>query len=179
VNTVREAMTMLRRRGAIRLVPDLVEAIAGGPVNGSWWAHPSGGVIYRVASQLEERDDVVVSKLAGGKVTFVHARYFPALARVVTDPGWRRKRMSSLDREGRKALAAVERKGRLVADPISKKALEKSALVRVFSEHTESGKHVTVLEAWSAWVARKNVSARNLSLDEALTSLASVGIDLR
>ena len=179
MTTVREAMTLLRERGAIRLVPDLVEAIAGGPVKGSWWAHPSGGVIYRVASELEERNDVVVSKFTDGKVTFVHARCFPALARVVTDPGWRRERISSLDREARRAIAAVEKIGKLSADPTWKKALEKSALVRIFSEHTQSGKHVTMLESWSAWIARANVAASDLSLDEALASLASVGIDLR
>jgi hypothetical protein len=128
MTTVREALTLLRKRGAIRLVPDLVEAIAGGPVKGSWWAHPSGGVIYQVASALEERSDVVVSKFADGKVTFVHARCFPALARVVTDPEWRRERMAPLDREGRKALTAVEKKGKLSANPIWKKALEKSAV---------------------------------------------------
>src|SRR5690242_17704340 len=100
---------LLREKGSLLLVPDLAEAIAGAPTRGSRWAHPNGKQIFNVANELEDSDEVVTAKLIDGKVTFVHARLWPALLRVVTDPGWRRSRTSKLDADAKKLLTRVER----------------------------------------------------------------------
>lgn len=65
-------------------VPSLAEAIAGGPIRGSWWGHPKGQEIFRVAEAVSENPDVLVCKLIGGKITYVHRRLWPALVRLAS-----------------------------------------------------------------------------------------------
>ena len=65
-------------------VPSLAEAIAGGPIRGSWWGHPKGHEIFRVAESVAERSDVLVCRLVDGKVTYVHRRLWPALVRLAS-----------------------------------------------------------------------------------------------
>lgn len=62
--------------------PSLAEAIAGGPIRGSWWGHARGHEIFRVAEAVSEHPDVLVCKLIEGKVTYVHRRLWPALVRL-------------------------------------------------------------------------------------------------
>lgn len=66
-------------RGA---VPSLAQAIAGGPLRGSWWAHPRSHHMYRVFEGVCDSDQVLVCRLVEGKVTFVHRRLWPALVRL-------------------------------------------------------------------------------------------------
>jgi hypothetical protein len=62
-------------------VPSLAEAIAGQPVNGSWWSHARAGEIFRLTRALRECDAVLVCRLVGARITFVHRRLWPALVR--------------------------------------------------------------------------------------------------
>jgi len=63
-------------------VPSLAEAIAGGPLRGSWWGHPKGREIFRVAEAISESPNVLVCKLIDGKVTYIHRRLWPALVKL-------------------------------------------------------------------------------------------------
>jgi hypothetical protein len=63
-------------------VPSLAEAIAGGPIRGSWWAHPQGRQIFAVTRAVRDCSDVLVCRLVGGKITYVHRRLWPALVRL-------------------------------------------------------------------------------------------------
>ncbi|HEY3493697.1 MAG TPA: hypothetical protein VGK73_03380 [Polyangiaceae bacterium] len=63
-------------------VPSLAEAITGGPIRGSWWAHSKGHEIFRVADAVSESDEVLVCRLVEGKVTYVHRRLWPALVKL-------------------------------------------------------------------------------------------------
>jgi hypothetical protein len=63
-------------------VPNLAEKVAGGAIRGSWWGHPKGHEIFRVAEAVSESGEVLVCKLVEGKVTYVHRRLWPALARL-------------------------------------------------------------------------------------------------
>jgi hypothetical protein len=65
-------------------VPSLAEAIAGGPIRGSWWAHPRARYLYRVFESVRGSRQVLVCRLVGGKVTFVHRRLWPALVRLAS-----------------------------------------------------------------------------------------------
>ena len=38
-------------------VPSLAEAVAGGPIRGSWWGHAKGGEIFRAADAVSESPD--------------------------------------------------------------------------------------------------------------------------
>jgi hypothetical protein len=63
-------------------VPCLTEAIARGPIRGSWWGHAKGRAIFRAARAVCESPDVLVCKLIDGKVTYIHRRLWPALVKL-------------------------------------------------------------------------------------------------
>jgi hypothetical protein len=85
--TPRQALAFVRKHGVVLEsaqgpVPSLAEAIAGGPIHGSWWAHPSGHLIFEITRALRDSEQVLVCRLVQGKVTFVHERVWPALVRL-------------------------------------------------------------------------------------------------
>src|ERR1022692_3013291 len=63
-------------------VPSLAQTIAGEAIRGSWWAHPKGHAIFLCSRAIRESKDVLVCRLVGGKVTYVHRRLWPALVRL-------------------------------------------------------------------------------------------------
>ena len=85
--TPEEGLAFVSRHGVVLQaghgpVPSLAEAVAGGRIRGSWWGHPKGHEIFRVAEAVSEHPDVLVCKLVEGKVTFVHRRLWPALVKL-------------------------------------------------------------------------------------------------
>src|SRR5262245_37599018 len=83
----REAIIFVERHGIVLQaargpVPSLAEAIAGGPIRGSWWGHPRGHEIFRAAEAITESPDVLVCTLVDGKVTYVHRRLWAALVKL-------------------------------------------------------------------------------------------------
>jgi hypothetical protein len=85
----KEGLAFVKRHGVVLQaargpVPSLAEAIAGSPIRGSWWGHPKGHEIFHVAESICESDEVLVCKLVGGKVTYVHRRLWPALVRLAS-----------------------------------------------------------------------------------------------
>jgi hypothetical protein len=82
-----EALAFVRHHGIVLeaargRVPSLAEAIAGGPVRGSWWAHPKAHEIFRAAQAVCSSSEVLVCTLVAGKVTYVHRRLWPALVKL-------------------------------------------------------------------------------------------------
>jgi hypothetical protein len=63
-------------------VPSLAETIAGGPIRGSWWAHAQGREIFALTRAIRDCPDVLVCRLVGGKITYVHRRLWAALVRL-------------------------------------------------------------------------------------------------
>ena len=63
-------------------VPNLVEAIVGAPVKGSWWGHAKGKEIFNLLNALRDTGEVLVCRLVGDKVTYVHRDAWPALVRL-------------------------------------------------------------------------------------------------
>lgn len=63
-------------------VASLAEVVAGEPIRGSWWAHPLGREIFALTRTIRDCPDVLVCRLIGGKITYVHRRLWPALVRV-------------------------------------------------------------------------------------------------
>jgi hypothetical protein len=62
--------------------PRLTEAIAGEPVKGSWWAHSQSRLMFAILSQVTDSPQILVCRLIDGKITLVHRRLWPALARL-------------------------------------------------------------------------------------------------
>ncbi|MGA9525118.1 MAG: hypothetical protein WBV82_26900, partial [Myxococcaceae bacterium] len=180
MNSVEDVLSELSRRGVMTVTrapgyASLVESVVGGPVKGSWWAHPRGGEIYRLLTALNDHPDVLMAKLIAGKVTLVHRKLWPDLLRVLTDEGWRSERLDQLDAPARALLARVEAEGALRLDQLggdrralkkSRDQLESALLVHVDQEHTEKGRHENVLESWTRWMKRAGVRVdRRVSVD--------------
>ena len=84
-----EGLAFVKRHGVVLQaargpVPSLAEAIAGGPIRGSWWSHPKGSEIFRVAEAIRESPEVLICKLVDGKVTYIHRRLWPALVKLAS-----------------------------------------------------------------------------------------------
>jgi hypothetical protein len=88
--TAGEALAFVRTHGIVLAsargpAPRLAEAIVGAPIKGSWWAHPDSHRIYAIFEQLADSPDLLICRLVEGKVTFVHRRLWPALARLASE----------------------------------------------------------------------------------------------
>ena len=82
--TPEQAFDIVKTRGLVResgggTGTSIAEVIAGGPIRGSWWAHARGREIFAVTRALRNHPDVLVCRLVGGKITYVHRRLWPAL----------------------------------------------------------------------------------------------------
>jgi hypothetical protein len=83
----RDAIGFVERHGVVLqaahgALPNLAEVIAGERIRGSWWGHPKGRQIFRIAEAVCDSPDVLVCKLVQGKVTYVHRRLWPALVKL-------------------------------------------------------------------------------------------------
>lgn len=76
---IEHGMLLESARGPL---PNVAEMVAGEPIRGSWWGHPASHAIFDALNSLAESPDVVRTRLVNGKVTLVHRRLWPALARV-------------------------------------------------------------------------------------------------
>ena len=62
--------------------PNIAEAVAGEPIRGNWWGHKKGREIFRATRAVRDSDDVLVCRLVGGRITYVHRRLWPAIVRL-------------------------------------------------------------------------------------------------
>ena len=125
-------------------LPSAVGIITGEAISGSWWSHPKANAIFREVEKL----DAVAAKLISGKVTFVHERLLPALYAVGrARENWQ---MEGLPPATTKLLARIDRDGSVRASGPAAKELQLRLLVNAREEHTESGRHETMLEPWPA-----------------------------
>ncbi len=82
-----EAIELVERHGVLLesargLVPNLAEMVAGAAIQGSWWGHPLANEIFVLTRAVRNCDDVLICRLVEGKITYVHRRLWPALARL-------------------------------------------------------------------------------------------------
>lgn len=151
-------------------LPSVVSLVAGKPIAGSWWGHPSGGAIYREVNRLADRSDVVLLKLLNGKVTFVLDKLWPHVYAIgCCGEPWQVDGMSP---PSQRLLDLVRRSGIIrTDDPRSRLAggsrvsaaaldLERRLLVLGVQVHTESGRHAKSLESWRHWARRINLVSR-------------------
>ncbi|HUM12479.1 MAG TPA: hypothetical protein VLT82_16145 [Myxococcaceae bacterium] len=177
---LRQAVDALERTGLLFMHdgrrPSLTALVAGKAIRGSWWGHPAGRRIFQVASELEDRGEVLFAPLLSAKVTLVHRRLWPALVSVgEARAPWQMEALTPLARE---LLDSVERAGRVRASGPSSKALARALLVHAEQVHTEAGSHATELVSWAALRRAREVPG---SLDQAAArhelEQAAAGID--
>jgi hypothetical protein len=85
--TPRQALAFVKKCGIVLEsgrgpVPSLAATIAGEPIGGSWWGHPKGDEIFVCSRAIRNSKDVLTCRLIDRKVTYVHRRLWPALARL-------------------------------------------------------------------------------------------------
>jgi hypothetical protein len=85
--TPKQALAFVEKHGIVLQsargpVPSFAEFVAGERIRGSWWGHPRGQEIFRLSEAVVDSGDVLVCRLVDGKVTYVHRRLWPALARL-------------------------------------------------------------------------------------------------
>ncbi len=155
-------------------LPSVATIVAGGPIRGSWLASPSAHGTYDVLVALEDRPELLFTKLVSGKVTMVHASLWPALLPVAEARSvWQTGGLSStavwlFDIVERESLVRTDRvvppegSGKR-AVPLAARELEQRLLVHGDEVHTESGAHARVLQTWAAWRTERDVPAARLS----------------
>jgi hypothetical protein len=182
VRTEHDALELIRQRLVVTEVPatgttSLVEAVAGGPVHGSWRTHAKGRLMYRLGRMLRASNEVLSVRLVEGKVAFVDPSLWAVVYRVAMEPSRRRRSLEGLSPQARALLTAVERDKvvRLGKDSELTKAretLEERLLVHVSEAEAEAGQHVTVLRSWRDWVSPTvKEAAETLTYEEALERL--------
>jgi hypothetical protein len=190
-----EVESALERYGLLlehdKVLPSVTSLVAGAPIAGSWWGHALGHQIYALLGQLEHGAGALSAKIVNGKVTYVHARLWPAfLAVAQAQP---QARLTGLSRPVAELYASVQKHGLLRADSehvpralaiapreLSKaiRALEGRLLVHGTSLHTESGAHVKVLRSWAQWSRDRSLRVSTLVLAEAKAALGAALAEL-
>jgi len=155
--------TGLAQRGLLLLqdaeLPAATTLIVGEVVRGSWWGHPQNKLIYDTLQQLGA--DVLWVKLLRGKETILARSLWPAvLSAARSRESWQLQGLSSAARRLLELVDAAATPVRLdqVALPAAKGAprelareLERRLLVHSDELHTESGRHVKILQSWATW----------------------------
>jgi hypothetical protein len=82
--TAREALAFVEANGIVLEsargpAPSLAATIAGEPIRGSWWKHRKGPQIFQCSRAVRASKQILICRLLGGKVTYVHRRLWPAL----------------------------------------------------------------------------------------------------
>lgn len=165
----RSPLTELESRGLLLVsdarLPSLASMITGGPVRGSWWAHPASQMIFRALTELSSHADVLVVKLIEGKNTLVHRRVWADLVAIATaaEP-WQ---FAGLSQPARRLYERVTREGQVEATGPLTLELETRLLVRGDQFHSESGAHRKQLQDWKRWAKAVGVNFSGASIPEA------------
>jgi hypothetical protein len=155
-------MLLRLKRGGLLLLqdpylPSIAALVAGEAISGSWWSHPRSHEIFREVGAIAEHRDVLVCKLLGGKVTFVHRSLWPSvLAVALAREPWQ---MNGLSTAARNLLDRIDKDGSVLASGAAAKEVENRLLARGEQLHTEAGKHKIGLERWSDWAQRVGCKA--------------------
>jgi hypothetical protein len=85
--TAREALAFVKANGIVLEsargpAPSLAAAIAGEPIQGSWWKHRKASQIFRCTRAVRASKEILVCRLLGGRVTYVHRRLWPAVVKL-------------------------------------------------------------------------------------------------
>ena len=85
--TLEDALALVEEHGIVLesargRVPRFASWIAGEEIRGSWWAHAEAERIWILTRRLRESEEILVCRLVGGKVTYVHRRLWLALVRL-------------------------------------------------------------------------------------------------
>jgi len=173
-----------------KFLPSVVGIITGEKIPGSWWSHKKGHEIFNILGELSEKDDVLLTKLISGKVTFIHKNLWLEFLTVAnSNEQWQFKNLSG---EAQRLLKIVNKNGIIHTGKLPKdlfnsskkigdvvRELEKKILVCSYQTHTDQGFHAKLIENWEHWVRRKKRSSKKrIYVQEAKNKLENLIFDL-
>lgn len=155
--------------------PSVSGLVAGEPVKGSWWSHPLAHTIFGVNEILEDHKDVLITKLIGGKVTFVHRSMWPHVYAIGSArEKWQMEGLSSAAITLFKKLQITGTLNTNKLDPVRgikpgdiARELESRLLIHSEQVHTGSGAHAKTIETWEHWADRVGLKARRSDPEKA------------
>lgn len=155
--------------------------ITGEALRTSWWSHPKGRLIFAALDALEDHPDVLFAKLLDRKVTLIHRQMWPLLlAAVGGRDAWQMDRLSE---KGQRLLDEIESARKpMEGDPKIARELDLRLLVHSRQVHSESGKHVTLLESWASWAKRtgtKPLKSREAARKRIAEAAVAIGAPIR
>ena len=139
--------------------------------------------MYNLSNELMDQPDIVTVKLVNKKVTFVHKIHWNALVTIGNaEAEWQ---LQGVDIQHKSLLKKVTSKGQLRADdPQLKKSageigkmaakLEERLLIYTESIHTDSGKHVRMLESWKKIMETRGHRVKTLNYLSAIIHLENL-----
>ena len=162
-------------------LPSVCSLITGSPLRGSWWSDPQAQTIFQVNELLEDHEDVLITKLVSGKVTFVHRKIW---AEVVTigrsKESWQLKNLQvpvlSLLKQIESAESITSADVEWPQEAKMKlgdaaRILEKRLLIVGTQFHGESGAHEKLLETWEHWMKQRKFKPAKISSETARSRL--------
>ena len=86
--TAKQALQFVEEQGIVLEsargpFPNLAATVVSEPIRGSYWSHSKTHEIFRCIRAVRASPDVLVCRLVDGKITYVHRRLWPALAKLV------------------------------------------------------------------------------------------------
>jgi len=173
-------LAAVERRGVLlvhdRTLPSVTSLVTGGPVAGSWWAHPQANDIYNALVDLEGRGVLASVKLIVGKETLVARRLWPHVVAIGSArEAWQ---LHGLGDAPLALLGTVERSEHPVAIDRTMtdhaRLLERRLLAHGTSVHTPDGTHRKALTTWVAWAVERNLAPVGPSAALAREELAAI-----
>ena len=122
-------------------VPNLAETVAGERIRGGWWGHAKGRNIFAATRAVRNSPDVLVCRLLGGKVTYIHRRLWPAVVRLA-------------DKLNKTSLAAIREEHTASG---SHRVVKTRFPQWVSKEAQEAADRLSEEEAWSELVFERDI----------------------
>lgn len=145
-------------------------------------------IIFQVNEQLDDNEDVLITKLISGKVTFVHRKIWSEVVQIASArEAWQ---LNKLPLPAKTLLEQVDAAGSLTTAEVSwpkqtkmklgdaARELEKRLLIVGTQFHSETGAHQKQLETWNHWMKRRKFNPVKKSIAEAKGQLELILGDL-
>lgn len=172
-NSFSKVYSTLKRYGLLlesdKFLPSVVGIVTGEKILSTWWSHKKGHEIFNILSEISEKDDILLTKMISGKVTFIYKNLWLEFLTVAnSNEPWQ---FNNLSVEAQALLKSIHSKGFIQTEKLPKdffstsrkmgdvvRELEKKILVCSYQTHTEQGFHAKVIENWEHWVQRKKIA---------------------
>jgi len=153
-------------------LPSVTTLVAGGPVRGSWWAHPASHAIFQTLEGLSRHPDILFLKLIAGKDTLVDRRFWPAVYVIATSgEEWQWK---GLTKDALALYDAVTAAGQVEAMGATARSIEVRLLAVGEQFHTAAGHHSKRLESWVRWAGRVGLKEPDMAIAEAKRTIEGI-----